>query len=272
MFKTMSAALVLLAPLLASGATATVPVVNGVTISYNSNQVTVNGSGFLPAKTAPFVLFNNTKLTLVSVTNTKIVAHLPGSVTAGTFNLTVTNSEKNKFTFDVTYGPAGPQGPAGPTGANGAQGPQGPSGPAGPTGPQGPSGVLSSAGITGFGARVSANALEVLGAITLPNPGTYVLGGQVDVLNADPSNQIFMECVVQDSGTANVIGLPASIDGSMGASTTITLPLNGFFVATAASTELQVGCTYIGTSTGVYVSSGTLTAIQVPPFQTAIRK
>jgi hypothetical protein len=51
--------------------------VNSVTVSYNSNQVTVNGSGFLPAKSAPTVLFNNTKLALVSDTNTKIVAHLP---------------------------------------------------------------------------------------------------------------------------------------------------------------------------------------------------
>ena len=101
--KTMIAVLVLFAPLFVSAATTTTaPVVNGVTISYSSNEVTVNGSGFLPAKSAPTVLFNNAKLTLVSDTNTKIVAHLPASVTAGTFNLTVTNSENSKFSFDVT--------------------------------------------------------------------------------------------------------------------------------------------------------------------------
>ena len=149
MRKTACAALVLLAPLFASAATtANFPVVNSVTVNYSSNIVTVNGSGFLPATTAPTVSFNTTKLTLVSDTNTKIVAHLPGGIAAGTFNLTVTNSETKTFTFDVTYGAAGPEGPAGPNGAQGAQGPPGPAGPAGPTGPQGPSGVLSSTGIS----------------------------------------------------------------------------------------------------------------------------
>jgi len=109
--KSLVSTLVLLTPLFASAATTTtVPVVNGVTISYNSNEVTVNGSGILPAKSAPAVLFNNAKLTLVSDTNTKIFAHLPATVTAGTFNLTVTNSENNKFTFDVAYGAIGPGG------------------------------------------------------------------------------------------------------------------------------------------------------------------
>jgi hypothetical protein len=103
MRKTMIAALGVLTPLFVSAATTTTaPVVNGVTISYSSNEVTVNGSGFLPVNTAPTELFNNTKLTLVSDTNTKIVAHLPASVPAGTFNLTVTNSENSKFSFDVT--------------------------------------------------------------------------------------------------------------------------------------------------------------------------
>src|ERR1700722_12491200 len=144
--KSLVSTLVLLTPLFASAATTTtVPVVNGVTISYNSNEVTVNGSGILPAKSAPAVLFNNAKLTLVSDTNTKIVAHLPATVTAGTFNLTVTNSENNKFTFDVAYGAIGPEGQAGPIGPQGATGSPGVAGPTGPTGPTGPRGVAGGA-------------------------------------------------------------------------------------------------------------------------------
>src|SRR3984885_11851808 len=148
MRKTMSLVLVLLTPLFVSATTTTttsVPVVNSVTVSYSSNEVTVNGSGFLPTNAAPAVLFNNTSLALVSATDATIVAYLPSGVTAGTFNLTVTNSENKKFRFEVTYGATGPQGPAGANGAPGvpgAQGPAGPSGPAGPTGAQGPRGVL----------------------------------------------------------------------------------------------------------------------------------
>ena len=185
MRKTMIAILVLLTPLFVSAATATtVPVVNGVTISYSSNEVTVNGSGFLPAKTPPTVLFDNTKLTLVSDTNTKIVAHLPGSVPAGTFNLTVTNSENNKFTFDVTNGAVGPQGLAGPEGVNGATGATGPGGPAGPTGPQGPKGgPLSFYTTTVTGGVLPGGEYGRFAVLTLKNVGKYILSGQVTLIN-----------------------------------------------------------------------------------------
>ena len=115
MRKAACSALVMLAPLFASAATTpNVPVVNSVTVDYSSNVVTVNGSGFLPATTAPTVSFNTTKLMLVSDTNTQIVAYLPGGIAAGTFSLAVTNSANNTFTFDVTYGAVGPQGPVRP--------------------------------------------------------------------------------------------------------------------------------------------------------------
>src|ERR1700733_3102159 len=98
MRKTMSLVLVLLTPLFVSATTTTsVPVVNSVTVSYSSNEVTVNGSGFLPTNAAPAVLFNNTSLALVSATDATIVAYLPSGVTAGTFNLTVTNQREQKI-------------------------------------------------------------------------------------------------------------------------------------------------------------------------------
>jgi hypothetical protein len=273
MRKTMSSVLVLLTPLFASAATTTtVPVVNSVTVSYSSNEVTVNGSGFLPANAAPAVLFNHTNLALVSDTDTTIVAHLPGGVTAGTFNLSVTNSENNKFTFDVTYGATGPEGPAGLNGAQGAQGAPGPSGPVGPTGPQGPSGVLSSTGISTPYTSLPLNEVGIVAGIRLPNAGTYVIGGEMQLFNFDTKIQVEVACGIQDSSGAPTTGLPYSDVRFLGPQSEITIPLNGFYVATAASSELQVECLFNGGGTGVSVEpGGTLTAIQVPPFQTILR-
>jgi hypothetical protein len=275
MRKTMSLVLVLLTPLFVSATTTTtVPVVNSVTVSYSSNEVTVNGSGFLPTNAAPAVLFNNTSLALVSATDATIVAYLPSGVTAGTFNLTVTNSENKKFTFDVTYGATGPAGPAGPNGAPGApgaQGPPGPSGPAGPTGAQGPSGVLWSTGISMPNTSLPLNEVGIVAGITLPNAGTYVIGGEMQLFNFDTKIQVEVACGVQDS-SGQLTGLPYSDVRSLGPQSEITIPLNGFYVATAAPAELRLECLFNGGGTGVSVEpGGALTAIQVPPFQTILR-
>jgi hypothetical protein len=261
MRKTMSSVLVLLAPLFASAATTTtVPVVNSVTVSYSSNEVTVNGSGFLPANAAPAVLFNNTNLTLVSDTNTKIVAHLPGGVTAGTFNLTVTNGEKNKFTFDVTYGAAGPQGPAGLTGANGAQGPQGPSGPAGPTGPQGPKGgALSFYSSPIAGGFLPESGYGRFSVITLKNVGTYFISGQVTLIN-NSSAPAFVSCGVQNAAgelpgpeSPSAAGTIPSNDGTTIPAT--TLSENGYLVTSTPNTSLWIACG-VQTDTQVLMQEG----------------
>ena len=126
-------AVLLLMPLFCRAAT---PVVNNSVTNYNvsPNQITVSGSGFDPKGVAPTVSFNNVTLTVLTFSDTQIVASLPAGTTAGSYRLRITNSQGNFYEFDVTYGAAGPQGPIGP------QGPTGPQGPAGPTGPQGPQG------------------------------------------------------------------------------------------------------------------------------------
>ena len=48
------------------GATAIGPGVNNGTINYGKNQVTLNGSGFEPAKAAPVLLLDGTALTVDS--------------------------------------------------------------------------------------------------------------------------------------------------------------------------------------------------------------
>jgi hypothetical protein len=267
MRKAACSALVMLAPLFASAATTpNVPVVNSVTVDYSSNVVTVNGSGFLPATTAPTVSFNTTKLMLVSDTNTQIVAYLPGGIAAGTFSLAVTNSANNTFTFDVTYGAVGPQGPVGPAGAPGAQGPSGPSGPAGPTGPQGQSGILSSTGFSLTMVTLPLNEVANVAALRLPNAGTYVIGGQLQLFNFDLKTQVEVSCGLSDS-LGDKPGLPYSDVRFLGPQSSVTIPLSGFYVATAAA-ELPLTCLLNGGNAVVRVEQGgALFAIQVPPFQ-----
>jgi hypothetical protein len=141
---------------------ATVPVaISSATIG--SGEITVTGSGFCPSgATKPTVVLKATTLTVTSAcNNNSLTAELP-SLSAGAYSLTITNSEKQSATFDVTYGAIGAQGPVGATGpkgatgatgATGAQGPQGLQGPQGsaglastvpgPQGPQGPTGLAS---------------------------------------------------------------------------------------------------------------------------------
>jgi hypothetical protein len=93
---------------------------------------------------------------LVSFTDQTVLASLPTGLKAGSYRLSLTNSNNQAATFTVTLGtvgPAGPQGPIGPQGATGAQGPAGPAGaqgPPGPTGAQGPPGAGTPAILSGW--------------------------------------------------------------------------------------------------------------------------
>lgn len=243
--------LLLLTPL--SAVAATTPAVNSATINYTTNQVTISGSEFKPAKKAPTVQFNGAALTVDSSTNSQIVATLPSGTTAGTFSLKVTNSKDESEEFDLTYGaggaqgPAGPQGPAGaqgptgpagstgPQGAKGATGAQGPAGPTGATGAQGPTGIQGATGAQGpegppgpqgpKGEVLSYSANGVLAAnlangefgrfsvALLENPGTYILSGQI-VINDLQNNTATVNCKVFDADGNTQQAAPSSY-GSM---------------------------------------------------------
>jgi IPT/TIG domain len=267
--------LLLLTPLSVFAATTpSTPVVNSGTINYSANQVTLKGSGFQPATTAPTVQFDGTKLKIDSSTNTQIVATLPATTPAGTFSLTVKNSQGNSETFDLTYGATGPQGLAG------ARGPEGPAGPAGPTGPAGPQGSKGSAGgVLSFTSNMQPNNITLPGnadqatinAIFLPKVGTYVIGGQQLISNIDNKVGGYVECHLTSSWAPNdplANGAPQS--GAMILpSGEVTLPLNGYYIAQQANTTLYLECFYSGTDAGQFSSDmvagqyGTLTAIQV---------
>ena len=94
-----------LLPLSLWGQTFSISIYSAIANSAN-NQITVVGVGFgpQPGRGAPSVSFNGASLTLVSFTDTTIVANLPAGLVAGTYHLAVTNSGKDSAYLDVALG------------------------------------------------------------------------------------------------------------------------------------------------------------------------
>ena len=256
------------------GATAIGPVVNNGTINYQKNEVTLNGSGFVPAKVAPVVRLNGATLVMDFFSNAQIVATLPAKTPAGTYTLTVVNSERGSTVFDLTYGATGPQGVAGAKGSagpqgtpgaqglSGAQGPPGVQGPVGPTGPEGPPGVLSYSGNGVIGTMLPNGSWGKFSVAVLKNPGTYVLTGQLMVGN-DQSQTANVACEVVDALGNTQQTAPWSLV-QIGPNGWTTLPVNGIWVAAQANTSIWLECQTNGNSTNVQTdSTGSFSAIQV---------
>jgi hypothetical protein len=177
------------------------PIVNSSTINYgvSPNQITVSGSGFNPQGRVPTVLFNSVTLSsLVSFSDSQIVANLPAGTVAGSYRLKITNSQGNSYEFDVTYGAAGPQGPMGlqgpigAMGATGSTGAQGLAGPVGATGATGPPGPAGAAGASPF---------------LLNGNDAYYTQGNVGIGTASPSAPLHVR-----RGTSNISNI---VDGNM---------------------------------------------------------
>src|SRR5215467_12982902 len=248
----------------ASLALAATPVVNNSFINYgvNPNQITINGSGFSPQGKAPAVNFNNVNLTVLSFSDTQLIAALPGGTQAASYRLRITNSQGNFYEFDVTYGAVGPQGPMGligPTGARGPAGPQGPAGATGATGPQGPVGAspfllngndaVYTAGNVGIGTS-TPEAISAYTSLHIDYPGSG-FGGSFLELTHSPTgakgrvvmddngfllNAVNLEPVKIKSGGFNNAGDPGHIyvstNGNVGLGTgspAATLDVNGSF-------------------------------------------
>lgn len=159
-------------------------------------------------------------------------------------------------------GPQGPQGPIGPEGPEGLMGNPGPVGPAGPTGPQGPAGgVLFFATTVGLAPVAISGSYSTILSISLPNTGTYILGGQQAVQNEDPSNGASLYCDVR-ANDAFAQGLPISWS-NLAAGEIRTIPINGYYVASTAPTQLIFRCFSQGGQNLSAPYYGTFTAIQV---------
>jgi hypothetical protein len=263
------AALSLLTPYLAFGAGFPLLTLNSATINYSNNQVTFNGSGFEPLKKTPTVLFTGSPLTVVSYTNNQIVATLPANTKAGNFTVIIANSLGEFLPYELTYAATGPQGPMGPQGPAGPQGPTGPNGPAGPTGPAGPAGT--SGGALSFVANNVTDVVTIpvggsatINTVTLPNPGTYQISGQQVIFNGDTAASVLLLCDFTGSNGQLLSYTLPIVEATINAADSVTIPLNGYYVATTAPAPISLNCSFNGPSDNtVSAVYGTLTATQV---------
>jgi hypothetical protein len=70
---------------------ATTPVIYSVVVNTAANEIIISGKNFVPSGTPPIVTSGGAKLTLVSYTNSIIVAQVGSGMLAGSYPLTVTN-------------------------------------------------------------------------------------------------------------------------------------------------------------------------------------
>jgi len=79
------------------------PVINGVIVDSAVTEITVSGSGFQPASSAPQVRLGGTVLTVSSYSDSSFVALLPSGIGSGSYLLEVENSDSftNTTDFDV---------------------------------------------------------------------------------------------------------------------------------------------------------------------------
>lgn len=256
------AVLVLIAPCLYGATTPASPVIDKGTINYGTNQLMLSGSGFEPSKGSPTVAFNATQLTVVSASDTQIVATLPASLVPGTFNITVTTKAGAKVAFDMTYGAVGPQGLAGPAGAQGSQGPQGvsgPTGPTGPTGPQGPKGTVLSYAVSGVlpgEQKFYEFTFGDFSAVVLKNPGVYILSGYITLTNLDQSNSTHIECAALDASGRQQGGTSPWMEITIPTGQTATLPINGAWTSSEPNTEIWLECQLASFSEGYTANGG----------------
>jgi hypothetical protein len=167
----LTAALLFLPQFFALAAAFPILTISKATIDYGKNQVTFNGSGFEPSTKSPTVLFAGVPLTVISFTNTQLVAALPTNTSAGNFTILIVNSLGEFMPYELTYGSTGPQGPIGAQGIPGQPGAAGPVGPQGPQGFQGPQGMPGPQGPPGIGLSITPDYLSLVGnGVTITGP------------------------------------------------------------------------------------------------------
>jgi hypothetical protein len=196
----------------------TLVIVNNSSINYSNNQLTINGTGFSPSGKAPIVNFNAINLTLVSFSNTVILANLPPSTTSGTYQMYVINTTGGIFPFAVTFGAVGPQGPIGPMGPQGPPGPQGPQGFTGATGPAGPQGPAGSSAAAPCYDNVNrfvdcgngAIADTFTGLLWLKNPGCFPSPADYATANNEATALASGQCGLSDGSAAGSWRLPTN--------------------------------------------------------------
>jgi collagen triple helix repeat protein/IPT/TIG domain-containing protein len=160
------------------------PSIVSAVANFSTNQLTITGSNFGTA--APKVLLDGSALTVVTYSETNVVATLATGTNPGTYLLTLTPVGGVKVSFDVTLGAVGPQGPQGLQGLQGVEGTQG------PQGPQGAPGVAGAPGPAGMSVGISAEAFNgyylpgwpgaLVAQNTVQTSGTYFISASAEVM------------------------------------------------------------------------------------------
>jgi hypothetical protein len=103
----------------------TSPEILSAVVAPATNQLTVGGRGFSPRGHSPVVLLGGAELTLVSFTDTTVVASLPPGLAAGAYNLKLRNGEGQIATFTAIIGAGGTAILSGTCGGEGEEGQSG---------------------------------------------------------------------------------------------------------------------------------------------------
>jgi IPT/TIG domain len=157
------------------------PVIVSATADFQANQLTITGTNL--GTTQPTVTLDGQATTVVSFSNTSVVATLPNGIAPGAY-LLVFKQKSTTVNFDVTLGTAGPQGPQG---LQGLQGPQGNPGPQGPQGIQGPpgQGLVTQWNLQFF----SVPPFQLADALAPCNPGGTLIAGACGSAEGLPNSQ-----------------------------------------------------------------------------------
>lgn len=202
-------------PIAAYGASGAV--ITNTTVDYATNQITVTGQAFSPNGGTPTVTFYSSPLTVLSYSNTQLIATLPNTLTPGTYRLTVASRAvpNQPGSLDVTLGAAGPVGPQGPVGPMGPMGPQGLAGPqglpgaTGPAGAEGPAGPQGPAGLSEIFASVNSGGVprpvtatlqpgDTVAQLVLPAGTYHVTAGAAVQMDQTAPDGLSMCALLQD--------------------------------------------------------------------------
>ncbi len=128
MVRHLALPILLLTPIFAHGQQTILPIIANVLDNPAGTQITINGQGFGYGR--PQISLSGQSLTVISSTDTSVLATIPAGVTPGTYVVSVQNSSTHLAgLFPAEIGPslgvAGATGLAGPQGLPGPQGPQG---------------------------------------------------------------------------------------------------------------------------------------------------
>ena len=236
---------------------ATAPVICSVVVNTAANEIIISGRNFSPTGTPPTVTSGGTKLTLVSYTNSIIVAQVGSGMLAGSYPLTVTNGSKLTATISITIGaigPPGPQGPIGPLGPTGSQGPAGPQGIQGsqgiqgPVGPAGPSHAYSSS-CTNCNIALGTSSTSIT-SLNLPT-GSYTVMAKT-IANDNAQSATSVTCQVAGDTTTAVFAAVYNV--------TTVFVVNLATLTSTSPTTVELTCSALTPDVPVWVTTYQLVA------------